>query len=398
MVNQSLKVLVVSSRAIRGVYGLYEYNLCRKLATRGLDVHSISLLGDNSTYCKNAISIDRSAQWKGFFPRTQEFASIPLAKHLLSNDYDIVHLNGAFWSFLPLQVAVLRKITRQVKPLVLTTHAFAPEYLNPVHTSIMKFLSSFNPNFLVYGFRCFAYSLVDHIICMSNIEREYVVRKFGVEGKQVSAIPNGVDLARIAIPPYDFRRVRKISSKFVLLYVGQLIEMKGIPYLLQAFRILIDKGYDAVLVLISYTRSRNRKCIILELIRKLKLQHNIKILFGIAERDLIAAYNACDIFILPSVFDEASNTAILESMACKKPVISTNVDGIPEVVINGQNGFVVEPRNASELAGKLCLLLDSTELRRQFGENGFKIIRQKYDWDLVVDRIIGVYRKLVIDR
>ncbi|TRZ48752.1 MAG: glycosyltransferase family 1 protein [Dehalococcoidia bacterium] len=388
-----MKVLVVSSRAIRGVYGLYEYNLCRKLAEKGIDVHSISLLGDNSTYSKNSTSLSKQ---KGIFFRFQEIFSIPLAKHLLKNDYDVIHLNGAFWSSLPLQVAIVKKITRQIKPLVLTTHAFAPEYLNPVNVSIKKFFTSLDAKFLLYGLRCYAYSLVDHIICMSNIERKHVLKEFGIEEKLVSAIPNGVDLTRINVPSYDFRISRKINSKFMLLYVGQLIEMKGIPYLLQAFKLLIDKGFDAVLVLISYTGSKNNKFNISEQIKKLKLQPHVIILSGMTEKDLIAAYNACDVFILPSVFDEASNTAILESMACRKPVIGTNVDGIPEVVRNGQNGFVVEPRNSFELAEKLSLILDSAKLRAQFGENSFKLVRQRYDWDLIVDRIIDVYRKVIV--
>lgn len=251
--GKSLKVLVICSRGMRGVYGLYEYNLCRKMANKGLDVHCICLVGDNSTYCQDAISLEQRTR----IPlRIQEIASVALAKHLLKNDYDIIHLNGAFWSFLPLQVAILKKITRRMAPLVLTTHAFAPEYLIPIHTSIKRFFSSGNPNFLVYGFRCLAYSFVDHIICMSNIEREHVIKEFGIGREQVSAIPNGVDLARTLSPSYDFRRIRKIDSKFVLLYVGQLVEMKGIPYLLQALRILINKHCNVLLVLVSYTECR----------------------------------------------------------------------------------------------------------------------------------------------
>jgi len=84
---------------------------------------------------------------------------------------------------------------------------------------------------------------------------------------------------------------------------------------------------------------------------------------------------------------------VLEASACCKPVVVSNVGGLPEVVENGTTGYIVEKENPTLLTEAIGKLIVNKELRKQFGENGRKKVLEEYDWKKSVDKMISIYKE-----
>ena len=97
------------------------------------------------------------------------------------------------------------------------------------------------------------------------------------------------------------------------------------------------------------------------------------------------------IIVLP--YTEASQTGIIPiAYSFKKPVILTNVGGLPESVDDGKTGFVVPPRNEKALADAIIKLLKDVKLRKQMGENAYKKMKEELSWDVIAEKTIEVYK------
>ena len=102
---------------------------------------------------------------------------------------------------------------------------------------------------------------------------------------------------------------------------------------------------------------------------------------------------AADILVLPSL-SEGFPVVIVEAMASGLPIITTNVTRLPEIVHNGENGFLVEPKNPAELAEKILLLLQDDGLRGRIAQNNRRRAKD-YTWEKVIDKLEEVYQKVV---
>ncbi|MFZ2865035.1 MAG: glycosyltransferase family 4 protein, partial [Ignavibacteriaceae bacterium] len=99
-----------------------------------------------------------------------------------------------------------------------------------------------------------------------------------------------------------------------------------------------------------------------------------------------------DIYIAPSTDDsESFGVGILEASACGKPVIVSNIGGLPEVVIDNYTGFMIPPNNPQVLAEKIEILLLNKETRLKFGENGRRFVEEQYNYDKILNYIISIY-------
>ena len=82
-------------------------------------------------------------------------------------------------------------------------------------------------------------------------------------------------------------------------------------------------------------------------------------------------------------------------MACGKPVISTKVGAIPEIVDHGKTGFLVEPKNPKQIAEAILKLASDEKLRSKLGSEGRRKAREKYDWDIIVDKYLHEYERII---
>lgn len=116
-----------------------------------------------------------------------------------------------------------------------------------------------------------------------------------------------------------------------------------------------------------------------QMVCNLSLRNHVTFSGWIAKEDMPKMYQSADIFVLPSL-DEGMPNAVLEAMASKLPVITTNILKDDALIIDGHNGFLVPSKNVSILSEKISLLLKDTKLRTEMGQRSFQIVRSKYKW------------------
>jgi glycosyltransferase involved in cell wall biosynthesis len=126
------------------------------------------------------------------------------------------------------------------------------------------------------------------------------------------------------------------------------------------------------------------------LVNKLQLNDAITFLTKpVPNYEIPQLYAECDIYVQPSIV-EPYGIAVVEAMACGKPVVGTNVGGMRDTVLDKETGFLVKPRNPVELAGRITMLRDD-ELRREKGARARARVEKEFDWEYIASR----YQELI---
>ena len=171
---------------------------------------------------------------------------------------------------------------------------------------------------------------------------------------------------------------RKIFGKKIILYMSQIIERKGLDYLIRAFRLLEGK-FDNIYLLIVGSGPFETHC--KKLAKELGVT-NIMFKGYISDSDVELYHNVCDLLVLPSIFlddyPEPNGYVLYESMSIGKPLIVTDAVGAtPEFVRDGVNGFVVKNRNTVELIDALCKILTDQRLQEKMGNKSKEIFKER---------------------
>ena len=188
------------------------------------------------------------------------------------------------------------------------------------------------------------------------------------------------------------------DDSFVLT-IGKFIPRKGFEYLIEAFNHIVHQRKITKIKLRIGGRGPLRSKYE-NMIDQYSLGDYIGFLEYIKDEDIPSYYSEADIFVLPSIVDERGDTeglgvVFLEANACRTPVIGSKVGGILDVIKDGVNGFYVQPKNALDLAEKIIRLSDEKELRSEMGENGRKLVEEKFNWETLANKIIDVYGSLL---
>lgn len=192
-----------------------------------------------------------------------------------------------------------------------------------------------------------------------------------VKKENVMICPNGI---KPTVDPSFERKPHKIPH---ILFLSNLLIDKGVLVLLDALKILKDRGYSFVCDFVgSETKdidaSRFAKEVESRGLNRLAIYHGRK--YG-ADKD--AYFKQAEAFVLPS-FNEAFPLVNIEAMEYKLPIISTNVGGIPDEVVESENGFIIRDKDSFSLADALCKLLDNSSLRQKMGEDGYQKFKAKF--------------------
>lgn len=173
----------------------------------------------------------------------------------------------------------------------------------------------------------------------------------------------------------------KLKDKKVVIYVGRLDKEKGIDYLIKAAK----KIPAEIFILGGGDYKEN-----LEKLSKDLKTTNVHFLgyFGKEYvKELREFYQRADVVVVPSTVKEALGFVILEAMACSTPVVASNIGGIPNVVKDGKNGFLVKPRSSEEIAEKVNVILNNPKVREAMATRCRKLIEDKFTWEKAVDTI-----------
>jgi D-inositol-3-phosphate glycosyltransferase len=204
---------------------------------------------------------------------------------------------------------------------------------------------------------------------------------------------NGFDESIFAplTPESNLRQQFAPDSAPLLLYVGRLVTFKGIDHLLDAMAILCagkNTGNAPRLILAGDGPHRAK---LEEKTRTLGLTEYVHFLGPIANAELPRYHAISDMFVVPSTDHETFCIAACEAMACTKPVVAARTGGIPEVVRDGETGFLVPPADGAAMADRIQTLIDDPALRYRMGQRGREWTLDMFTWDRVADRVLACY-------
>ncbi|MHC5541316.1 glycosyltransferase, partial [Singulisphaera rosea] len=222
-------------------------------------------------------------------------------------------------------------------------------------------------------------------VCVSEGVRRFNVSA-GINPDRLTVIPNGID-------PLRFDDVRKVSRSEIgvpdeaqlVVYVGRLDVQKGIPFLLDAAE------------RVAATRPRWHLAMIGDGPERASLRERTDSSFLLSSRvhwlgrrdDIPSVLKAADLLVLPSLWEGMPNV-VLEAMAARRAVVATSVEGTDELVIHGQTGWLVPPKDAEALAESLEDAADHPELTQRFGESG----RERIEGAFSIESAVKAYERL----
>jgi glycosyltransferase involved in cell wall biosynthesis len=201
------------------------------------------------------------------------------------------------------------------------------------------------------------------------VYNEFIADFFRPHSDKVRVHPSGVD-TKLFAP----RNTPKESSKPVILVPGRVNdELKGFGTVKEACERLRRNGLDfEVRITAAYDMHFDEDWIVN--------------LGWVNQQELPALYHDSDIVVVPSLWVEPFGITTLEAMACGLPVVGSKIGGIAETLVDGETGIHFTAGNAEELAEALERLIQSPDLRRQYGEGGRRRAEDVYDWDVVIDK------------
>lgn len=297
----------------------------------------------------------------------QYFAAPIMYKEIMvRGEFDVIHCHEmVFWS------GIFAKLSGKDAEFVYTVHGI-PEKLasRKLPWIIRKYL---NLEQLLFT------KIADKIISVSKHTLKDIKKLYRPRDSKLVQIYNGVDTSR-------FKPCETFNNQ--ILFVGRLIEIKGPHLVLEAFSSIASEFPDCKLIIVGQGKMGEY---LKDKAEYENLSDRIEFKQDVSDEQLAKLY-AQSIFIMPSSY-EGQGIVYLEAMSSGAPVIACENSAIPEMIINGQNGFL-SPRNAKELAKYLKKLLTEEELREDFGRNARKSM-ERFDWDNIIEETEVEYEKLV---
>jgi glycosyltransferase involved in cell wall biosynthesis len=236
----------------------------------------------------------------------------------------------------------------------------------------------------------------DHIICVGQAELDEARKK--ISHDRISYLPNGVDPDKFARGDgIGFRRKHGIpEDAFLVLNISRIDAQKNQHVLVEAFVRLKNRCPKAFLVLMGPETQVDYADRLRELIQQHNLENSVKILAGVRTDDpeLVNAYQACDVFALPSIH-EPFGIVVLEAWSAGKAVVASHVGGLKTFIKPGQTGLFFHPLapDATEkLAANLEMLVAQPLLRQQLGKAGLKEVQAHYTWSAIGQRLETIYQ------
>ncbi|MFX1409656.1 MAG: glycosyltransferase family 4 protein [Promethearchaeota archaeon] len=315
-------------------------------------------------------------------PYMQDLINFFLNEQTLN--YDLVH--ATFYPYFNLINALLiGNIIKKPKICTPFFHFSNPRYLD---SSLIEVLSKF-----------------DVIIACTNLEKEILIRKFGIQEHKIVVIPMGVDYERFKANEnskhikFSFKEnffKKKEKNYKLVLFCGHKNYEKGAISILKAIPYILRNLHKVYFVFIGpSTLAFNRE---LSKVQKLKNTRIINFtpdnLTGYYDRKKISAFREADLYLMPSRSD-AFGISFLEAWAAGKPVIGARIGATPEIIRENINGLLVEFDNPIDIARKVVVLLKNKKLRKKLGLVGQLNVSQSYTWDLIAKKTHKLYQNLI---
>lgn len=293
-------------------------------------------------------------------------------------------------------ISTLKRIIKEFSPTIMHAH-FASSY------GLIGALSGFKP-FIIscWGYdivsfpkksfihRCimkYNFSKANKILTTSYYMKDEVAL---YSDKNVEVTPFGIDIEKFK--PCKVEGALFNPNDIVIGTVKALEEVYGIEYLIKAFKSVRDENEELSLklLLVGGGPQENE---LKKLVKTLDIEDEVIFAGRVKHEEVINFHNMIDISVYLSN-NESFGVAVIEASACGKPVVVSNVGGLPEVVRDGLTGYVVPKGDIASAVKAIQLLVKDANLRKIIGENGRKYVMQNYNWDGNVQAMINIYEAL----
>lgn len=236
-------------------------------------------------------------------------------------------------------------------------------------------------------------SAADSIIVWTHDEKQVVVDYFGTDPDRVVVVPPGVDLSHFRpLSQSQCRESLGYGEEKNILFVGRLEPLKGLDNLFRAVASLENSG-SVRLNVVGGDENSQEKMRLENLARRMKLTQSIRFVGSVTRDNLPIHFNAADVCVLPSYY-ESFGLAALEASACGRPVVASNVGGLPAIVQDSVTGYLVEAHSADDMAERLCDLLRDGALRSRMG-SAARQHAETLSWERATDSLMALYREFV---
>jgi len=302
------------------------------------------------------------------------YSSMKIRKILKDNDIDILHAHlGRDYIPAGLSLTCGRLKTK----FVLTRHILLKLKNSFLHKIILRNTSK------LIG--------VSESVC--NVLRQ----ETNIDSAKIICIPNGVVISEFENAIADFSLVDQFNlcgSSPIIGVIGKLSPHKGQSDLIKAVPMILESEPDAHFVIVGDTMEHDR--IYDEKLKKLVKDLNVsdRVHFTGFKNNIAGILKTFTISVVPS-WEEPFGLSIIESMACKVPVVATNSAGASEIIEDGVNGYLCRPKDPASIA-KTCLkLLSDPGKRIEFSRSGFETVREKYSIDSMIKKTKDIYFSLL---
>lgn len=365
-----MKILIATETYFPNISGaaVFTRNIAKGMLERGHQVVIIAQAVKFANYKEkeDGIIIYRQRSIKNPFRIGYRIPIFPfLNVHHIVHKFspDVIHLQGpAFIGLATLLAAKKYKIP------VIATHHFSTEFV----ISYLKFIQPLAGLIakIMWKYLTWFYNKCHLVTCPSQTTAN-ALKKYPIK-TPILAISNGIDLKQFSprLPDGQFLAKFNIPKKKpVVLHVGRLDVDKKVDIIIKAVPFVL-KEIEATFVIAGMGKEMEN---LKNLAKKLKVEKNIIFTEKIDYKDIVHLYQIATLFVTASPI-ETQGIVVMEAMACKKPVVGANAGALPELIFDGQNGYLFSPGDYQQLAQKIIQMIKSPQLLVRMGEKSYSII------------------------
>jgi len=318
-----------------------------------------------------------------FLPFFLLYAIVRAVLTILANPrIQVIHISDALLAPLGVFLKGLFRV-----PVVVTLHGLDITFDNTFYQWLIP--------------RCLRH--LDKLICVSSYTRDQCLRR-GIPAALCEVVPNGVNMQEFtcdfspdALAGLEERCGGRLAGRKALLTVGRLIERKGVVHFLDSiYPRVLARCPDTCYLIVGDGPLRE---LIETRIASLHLEDHVALLGQVDDATLKAAYHRAALFVMPNIpvpnDIEGFGLVALEAGAAERFVVASRLDGIPEAVVSGQNGVLVDPDDTQGFADAIIALLQDDAARAAQAHRAREFVRQQYSWDIVARRYNDLFRAVV---
>jgi len=236
----------------------------------------------------------------------------------------------------------------------------------------------------------------ERVVAISEPVGHHLRDAFRVSPDKIRIVYNGIDLPDFVrrfsnhAPKLVRSRYHIPEHAYVVGTTARLVPDKGHEYLIRAVNSLGEEFRDLHLIIVGDGRYRS---FLETLVKNLGMRQHVTFTGNL--KDVSEPLAAIDIFVLPALWREGFGLSIAEAMACRKPVIVTNIWALNTLIHNRVNGILVEPRNVADLAGAIRLLIQDPRIRDSIAQAGQRTAESRFSLERMVEELEDVYEEVV---